>query len=250
MRRFARIYKAALILLIGITTAWAQPGSRNEPITVQTFYLKNATQQNVENEILTALRNILPPMTKTILVPSQNAIIVGGGPDQIEFAQKLINDLDKPLRAYRITYTLIDLDGSRRIGEQHYTMVTVPGQRAQMKQGNRVPIMEHDEKSNSGAAAVMYIDLGLNFEATLDQVEDGLSLKTKVERSSAAEERSSAVPQDPIIRQSVVEGSSVITPGKPLIIGSFDILDTTRHLDVQVSVEPLSPEAARKAGKP
>jgi hypothetical protein len=35
-----------------------------------------------------------------------------------------------------------------------------------------------------------------------------------------------------------------------LIIGSFDILDTTRHLDVQVSVEPLSPEAARKAGKP
>jgi type II secretory pathway component GspD/PulD (secretin) len=250
MRLFPAIRKAALILLIGVTTAWAQPGSRNEPAAVQTFYLKNATQQRAQNEILTALRNTLMPTTKMTLVPSQNAIIVGGPSDQIEFARKLLNDLDKPLRAYRITYTLIDMDGSRRIGEQHYTMVTVPGQRAQMRQGNRVPIMVNDQKSNSGAAAVTYVDLGMNFDATLDQVEDGLSLKTKVERSSAAEERSGAVPQDPIIRQSVVEGSSLITPGKPLIIGSFDILDTTRHLDVQVSVEPISPEAAKKAVRP
>jgi hypothetical protein len=237
-------------MLISVTTTWAQPGSRNEPTTVQIFYLKNATQQNIENEILTALRNMLTPSTKTILVPSQNAIVVGGTSDQIEFARKLLNGLDKPLRAYRITYTLIDMDGSRRIGEQHYTMVAVPGQRTQIRQGSKVPIMVNDAKSNSGAAAITYVDLGMNFDATLDQVENGLSLRTKVERSSIAEEKSGVAPQDPIIRQSVVEGTSLLPTGRPLIVGSFDILDTTRHVDVQVSVEPVFPETAKKAVKP
>jgi hypothetical protein len=67
-----------------------------------------------------------------------------------------------------------------------------------------------------------------------------------IERSSTDEERSGVAPQDPIIRQSVVEGTSFVTPGRPLIIGSFDMLDSTRRLDVSVVVEPVSLKAAKK----
>jgi general secretion pathway protein D len=62
---------------------------------VQTFYLTNAWQQNDLTDVQTAVRNILTGI-KIYGVPSQNAIIVRGTPDELLLAQKLINDLDKP----------------------------------------------------------------------------------------------------------------------------------------------------------
>ncbi len=61
---------------------------------VQTFYLSNAWQQNDLNDVHTALRNVLPDV-KVYGVPSQNAIVMRGTPDELLLAQKLINDLDK-----------------------------------------------------------------------------------------------------------------------------------------------------------
>ena len=62
---------------------------------VQTFYLRNAWQQNDLNDIQTAIRNILPA-AKIYGISSQNAVVVRGTPDELLLAQKMINDLDKP----------------------------------------------------------------------------------------------------------------------------------------------------------
>jgi general secretion pathway protein D len=61
---------------------------------VETFYLTNAWQQNDLNDASTALRNVLPN-AKVYPVPSQNAIVMRGTPDELILAQKIINDLDK-----------------------------------------------------------------------------------------------------------------------------------------------------------
>jgi len=61
---------------------------------VQTFYLTNAWQPNDLTDVQTAVRNILVGI-KIFGVPSQNAIVVRGTPDELLLAQKLINDLDK-----------------------------------------------------------------------------------------------------------------------------------------------------------
>ena len=61
---------------------------------VQTFYLSNAWQQNDLTDVQTAIRNVLPN-AKVYAVPSQNAIVMRGTPDELLLAQKLINDLDK-----------------------------------------------------------------------------------------------------------------------------------------------------------
>jgi hypothetical protein len=80
----------------------------------------------------------------------------------------------------------------------------------------------------------------MNFDATLDEAPSSLRLKTKVEQSSLLEDRSSNVAQDPAIRQSVFEGSANLIPGKPLTIGSLDIAGTTRRIEIQVTVEPIT----------
>jgi hypothetical protein len=43
--------------------------------------------------------------------------------------------------------------------------------------------------------------------------------------------------QDPVIRQTTLEGTSTLVLGKPLVLGSLDIPGSTRHQEVEVFSE-------------
>lgn len=218
-------------------------GARVDSRPYETFYLKNATQQNDANEITVAIRNLLPPDIKLYLVPNQSALTMRGTPDQIALAQKIVNDLDRPKKVYRLTYTIADMEGGKRVGTQHFALVATVGQRTVLKQGNKVPIMTGSvtEGTSTSQMQVTYIDIGLNLDATLDEFANGVRLRTKVEQLSVAEERSGIGSQDPVIRQTSLEGTSFLTPGKPLMLGSLDVPGSTRHLDVDVMMEQVVP---------
>lgn len=87
---------------------------------VQTFYLTNVSQQSDLNDIQTALRNIFATGAKLYAVPSQNAIIMRGTPDELLLAGKLINDLDKarPEVVVDIAVLEVSRDKLREIGIQ------------------------------------------------------------------------------------------------------------------------------------
>jgi hypothetical protein len=40
-----------------------------------------------------------------------------------------------------------------------------------------------------------------------------------------------------MIRQTSLDGSSILMPGKPLVLGSLDMPGSTRHMDVEVVAE-------------
>jgi type II secretory pathway component GspD/PulD (secretin) len=212
--------------------------SRVDSRPYQVFYLTNATQVNDANEIVVAIRNLLEPQVKIFLVPNQNAITMRGTPEQLALAQKIINDLDRPRKSYRLTYSITELDGGKRVGVQHFSMIVTSGQRTQVKQGSRVPIVTESDKDNT---QVQYIDIGLNFDSTLDQYGSGAKLSTKVEQTSVAEEKSGVVPQDPVVRQTMIANTSFLLPGKPAVLGSLDVAGSTRHLDIDVMMEPIVP---------
>lgn len=208
------------------------------PTITRTFFLKSTTQQQDATEILTAVRNILDPRTKITLVYSQNALIIDGSTDQIEKAEKLIYELDRRHQTYRLTYTLIDFDGTKRIGDQHYSMILVPGQRTTLKQGNKVPVVTATDKNSAiQPTQFTYIDIGMSFDATLDDASNNIRLRTKVEQSNAIEASSNG--QNPVLRQAIYEGSITLTPGKPLTIGSLDTAGTARRTEIQATVEPI-----------
>jgi type II secretory pathway component GspD/PulD (secretin) len=223
------------------TSAAAKPP---EPASItRIFYVKSVTQTQDQIELVNVLRTVLDPQDRATFLGSQNAIVMTAPPDHIAAAEKLLTELDKARKAYRLTYTLIDLDGTRRLGDQHYSMIVVNGQRSVLKQGNRVPIVTGTDlkNPNSPQTQVTYVDIGMNFDASLDDSANSIRLKTKVDQSSVIEDRTGATAQDPIIRQTSFEGSAVLTPGKPLIIGSLDITGTTRRTEIQATIEPLSP---------
>jgi type II secretory pathway component GspD/PulD (secretin) len=213
----------------------ANPG----PLSIRTFYLTNVYQASDAVELTTALRNLLDPHDKIYLVPSQNAIFVQGSPDQIELARKLLNDLDRPKKTYRLTYTITEMDDGKRVGAQHFAMIVVTGQRTVLKQGSKVPIVtaSYSPGTPTQKTEVTYLDVGMNFDATLDEFVNGVRLRTKVEQTNVAEEKSGVGLEDPVIRQSLLEGTSFLSLGKPLILGSVDVPGSTRHLDVEVVMD-------------
>jgi type II secretory pathway component GspD/PulD (secretin) len=220
-----------------------------DDLETQTFYLKNASQSADANEIIAALRNMLPPEAKVYLVVSQDAVIIRSTPEQLVLAQKLLNDLDLPKKTYRLTYTVTEVDAGKRVGTQHFAMVTALGQNIQLKQGSKVPVATGsynatattgDHPSPAGVQTQnTYIDVGMSFDATLSAMGDGAMLKSDVDQSSLAPETSGVGPQDPIVRQTELRGVYYLTAGKPLVIGSLDIPGTTRRLDIEVLMEPL-----------
>jgi type II secretory pathway component GspD/PulD (secretin) len=191
------------------------------------------------------LRNMLPPNDKIYLVANQNAIFVRATPEDIVFAQKLIADLDRPKKNYRLTYTVTELDGSKQIGTQHFAMVAVSGQDTVLKQGSKIPVATGSYSAGGSSSAGVqtqftYIDVGMDFDATLTEIGNNAMLKYSVEQSSVAPERSViAGVQEPIVRQSSLKGESLLAPGKPLALGSMDIPGSTSHLQIEVLMEPL-----------
>ena len=217
-----------------------------DDLTVQTFYLTNASQQSDANEEVTALRNLLPSDDKVYLVANQNAVTVRATADDIALVQKLLTDLDRPRKSYRLTYTVSEKDGGKLVRTEQYAMVVTSGQTTTLKQGSKVPLVTGSysagasDKTPAGVQTQMtYIDVGMNFDATLIGMGDNAMLKSSVEQSSIAPETSGVGPQDPIVRQTSLKGVALLAPGKPQVLGSLDIPGSTTHLDIEVLMQPL-----------
>jgi type II secretory pathway component GspD/PulD (secretin) len=209
----------------------------------KTLYLSNATQPADANEILVAVRNLFDPAIKIFLVASRNAITISTYPEEFDRIQAFIKTLDIPHPSYRLTYTITDFDGEKRVGTQHFTVVLVSGQRMTLKQGTKIPVATGKYAGDSKAGSetqFTYLDVGMNFDATAYDIAGGARLDTKIEQSSVAPEPVTIDGvAEPIIRQSVLQGSSSLTLGQPLTLGAVDITGSTHRLDVTVLLEPL-----------
>jgi hypothetical protein len=221
-------------------TALAQAQAAEEkagPEIYQTLYLTNLTQQNDANELVTDLRNMIP-RAKTYYVPSQSAISIRASAEDIALAQKILSDLDKTKKIYRLTYTMTEKDGSKTIGLQRFSIIVASGSRTDFKQGSRVPVAVNTNSSSGGASSdITYLDVGQEIDASLDGYFDGVRLRTKVTQSSIAEDKSGVGTQDPVIRQTTLEGTSTLVQGKPVVLGSLDVPGSTRHQEVEVVSE-------------
>ena len=149
----------------------------------------------------------------------------------------------RPLaHTYRLTYTLSVSEAGKRVGVQHFAMtVSAPTNHGTVKMGEKVPVVTGSYGPNPQAGVqtqFTYLDVGINIDAMLAEDANGLELTSKVEQSSVAP---APVKLDevnePVIRQMVLSNTSLLVPGKPVTLGSLDLPDTTRHIDIEVTAE-------------
>ncbi len=231
----------AAFMALGVQASNAQTQSGAPQQEFRTFHLSAAASQAEQNEVLTAIRNTVAPTLKLFLVPGQNALVVRGAPEEVTLVAEILKELDHPRRQYRLTYIFTEADNGKRVGLQRYSMVLSSGQRMTMKEGSRVPLItgSYTNSDKTTEKQVQYLDVGFTFDSTLQEYGSGYQLKSKIEQSSIAEENSGIGSDDPVIRQSILEGTTVLPEGKPLLLGSLDVVGSTRHIDVEATVEPV-----------
>lgn len=219
--------------------------SKIAPDTYQTFYITNQTQRDELTDIQTDLRNMLPK-SRLYAIQSQNVISMRGTPEDVQLAQKMISDLDQPRKIYRLNFTLTDIVNGNRAVSQHFSLVAAAGMKVLLRQRNKVPVFtgvnraenkSQDPPVQCVGAQVEYQDVGLLIEATADEIQNGLRLKSKVSQSSLADDKSGPGTQNPIIRETELEGISSLVLGKPLVLGSLEMPSGERKMEIEVVAE-------------
>ena len=234
-----------VLMFVGPSAGAQSPPAVSKPAeakpvaeSYQTLYLTNIAVPSDDTDILTTLRIMLPKV-KTYLMPSQNAIPVRGTPDDIQLAQKILTDLDRPRHNYRLTYTITETEGSKRTGTQHIVLIVAAEQKTAFRQGLKAPIARSvtkvgDAEASTPGSHVQYRDVGLSIEANVESSAAGLNLRTTVEQTGIAEKKSATSAQDSVTRNFTLECSAALTFGKPLVLGSFDLPGGTRKQEIEV----------------
>ena len=150
---------------------------------------------------------------------------------------------------YRLTYTLTEMDGTKRVGAQRFSTTVTTTDRATIKVGSKVPIMTGSYNPSSSASAgtqtqFTYVDVGVNIDSRITQFANGIQLTAKVERLGVAditseEPKSQSLENfhEPVIRQASIQNTALMQLGKSVMLGSLDTPGSARHVDVEVLLE-------------
>jgi hypothetical protein len=98
-----------------------------------------------------------------------------------------------------------------------------------------VPIVTGVSGEKDAATQVQYVDVGLNLDATIE----GNTLRVKLEESALSVEKAAAAVSDPVLDQTVFEGSAALTLGKPITLGSLAIPGSTHREEIEATVEVI-----------
>jgi general secretion pathway protein D len=111
-----------------IFVAQDNPAKRKEleQNVLKTFYLSNLSQPTELQDVVNAMRTILE-VSRIQQLPSQQAIVVRGTPDQVALAQKLVDDLDKAKPEVLIDVAVMEVsrDKMKQLGISPPTSVSV-----------------------------------------------------------------------------------------------------------------------------
>jgi hypothetical protein len=141
---------------------------------------------------------------------------------------------EKQVTAYRVDFSINELDDGKKINTRHYSMNLTDDQPAnELKIGTRVPVEAEQGK-------FQYIDVGTSIFCHLSVRPNSLSLQVKAEISNfALPDQGARGGGQPLIRQMSISGGTLVLSDKPVIIGSVDDPNSKHQFQLEVTVTKL-----------
>jgi len=179
------------------------------------------------------------------------ALCFGLNPSQAQDSTPKAEQAEQPVHAYRLDFSLNELDGEKKVNSRHYSISSdVSGERQEVKIGTRVPVASAtfptSASSGSPASSVMgtqfqYLDVGTHIWCSLKERGDqlGLQVGSDISNIDAGQDHENNSQLGPVVRQIKIGGSTVVVPGKPIIIGSADDPNSRRQFQLEVTATRL-----------
>jgi hypothetical protein len=143
-------------------------------------------------------------------------------------------DAEKPVHAYRLDFSVKELEGGKVINTRDYSMNLQADDGNEIKIGTRVPVETGEGRQ------YQYIDVGTSIWCRIGERSEGIPLSVRTEISNfAIPEQSSEHEPRPVIRQLQIKASTLAQLGKPMIVGSVDDPNSKRQFQLEVTVNRL-----------
>jgi len=139
--------------------------------------------------------------------------------------------VQKPVRPYRADFLISELEDGKRINSRRYSILLNVGDWNQVKIGTKVPVA-------ASANMFQYMDIGTRIGCRLTESGDDLAVEVDSDFSSLSEPDQSRSAQ-PVVRQVVLSGHTLVTSGKPVIIGVADDPGSRHQFQLEATVTKL-----------
>ena len=135
------------------------------------------------------------------------------------------------MEAYRLDFSINELEDGKTINSRKYSLNLNANDSNEIKIGTRVPVESKHEE-------FQYLDIGTSIWSKLQMRNGQLELAVRAETSNFATP-DQAHDTRPVIRQFKINGSTLVTLGKPMMIGSVDDPNSKRQFQLEVTVTKL-----------
>ncbi len=162
----------------------------------------------------------------------------GSAAAQESSAPKAAPEAEKTQNAYRLDFSVNEMEDGKRINTRLYSMNSRSGDANEIKIGTRVPV-------EAKQGEFQYLDVGTNVWCRLKDHADEPGLGSNVLLNVRADITNFAIPEQqgqqvrPVLRQLRIEASTIALPGKPVIVGSVDDPNSKRQFQLEVTVSKL-----------
>jgi len=147
---------------------------------------------------------------------------------QQEKAKESATTEQKPVAAYRIEFSVREIEDGKRLNSRNYMMMVDEGDRGMIRVGNRVPFQ-------TGEKQYQYHDVGMNIDCRPHDRGGDIELVINVEVSSVVPQGEAAPTFNPVFRTQSTGVTPIVTPGKPTLVASMDDVVTNRRYEIEVT---------------
>jgi 3D (Asp-Asp-Asp) domain-containing protein len=140
---------------------------------------------------------------------------------------------EKPVHAYRLDFSVNELEDSKTINTRQYSMNLQADDANEIKIGTRVPV-------ETGQGQFQYVDVGTSIWCRIGERAEGIPLSVRAEISNfAIPDQTTGHEGHSAIRQFQIKASTLAQLGKPMIVGSVDDPNSKRQFQLVVTVTKL-----------
>jgi hypothetical protein len=140
---------------------------------------------------------------------------------------------DKPVHAYRLDFSVNELEDGKKINTRQYSMNLNADDANEIKIGTRVPV-------DSGPTTFQYLDVGTNIWCRIEERAEGIPLTVRADVNNLAiPDQASGRESRPIVRQFKINASTLAQVGKPMVVGSVDDPNSKRQFQLEVTVSKV-----------
>lgn len=141
---------------------------------------------------------------------------------------------ERPITPYRLDFTISEIEDGKKMNARQYSLNANTGDHNSLKIGTKVPVQVKEGE-------VQYLDLGTDISADLRERDNGLALEVRAAMSSFAspDDQANRSNSMPLLREMKINASTVLSPGRPTIVGSVDDPNSKRQYQLEVTATKL-----------